>query len=75
MSNNQFQNGDAMVEPMPEYLTPADAAKILDISAAGVVVAANSGRIRVAARTPNGTRLFLRSDVEQARQSRAQARR
>jgi len=57
-------NGEA------EYLTSTDAANALSMSANGVRAAANSGRLTVAARTPGGVRLFLRSEVERFAKSR-----
>lgn len=59
---------------MSELLTPADAAKILGLTPAGVRLAANDGRLKVTATTPNGTRLFLREEVERFRRERAKAR-
>lgn len=47
-----------------EYLTAADAAKLLALTPAGIRLAALSGRLRVAARTVGGVRLFTREDVE-----------
>lgn len=58
-----------------EYLTPADAGRILGLTPAGVRLAADTGRLRVAATTPNGGRLFLREDVEQLKRDRRAARR
>jgi hypothetical protein len=58
-----------------EFLTPADAGRILGLTPAGVRLAADSGRLRVAASTPNGGRLFLREDVEQLKRARSAARR
>jgi len=60
-----------------ELLTPADAARILRLSPAGVRLAADDGRLRIAARTPIGGRLFDRVEVErfkQERRERAKAR-
>lgn len=54
-----------------EYLTPTDAANILGMSAAGVRDAADDGRLRAAAITPKGMRLFLRVDVEAFKRARA----
>ena len=64
--------GDAAVA---EFLTPADAGHILGLSSAGVILAANTGRLRVAARTPRGVRLFLREDVEELKRARRAVRR
>lgn len=60
---------------MSELLTPADAAKILGLTPAGVRLAAKDGRLRVTATTPSGARLFLREDVERFKRDRARARR
>ena len=57
-----------------EYLTPSDAANILGMSAAGVRDASDDGRLRVAATTPKGMRLFLRSDVERFKRERDRRR-
>lgn len=57
-----------------ELLTPSDVANILGLSAAGVRDAADDGRLRVAASTPKGMRLFSREDVERFRRDRAKAR-
>lgn len=58
-----------------EYLTPGDAAKVLDCSAQAVRNAAEEGRIRTAARTigPKAVRLFTRADVERFRRVREKA--
>lgn len=56
-----------------ELLTPADAGRILDLSPAGVRLAADDGRLPVAAMTPTGGRLFNRGDVERFRRERAKA--
>ncbi len=64
-----------VAEAVAEYLTPADAAKILNLSPAGVRLAADKGHLRVAAHTSNGGRLFLREDVEHLKRSRRAARR
>jgi hypothetical protein len=60
---------------MGEYLTAGDAGKILDLSADGVRLAAASNHLRIAAVTPRGVRLFLRSDVEAFKKQRARRRR
>lgn len=65
-----------MVEAVvAEFLTPADAARILGLTPAGVRLAAHDGRLRVAATTPSGVRLFLREDVEAFSRARSRARR
>ena len=53
-----------------EYLTSADVARRANrngdsLTAAGVRVAAATGRLRVAAHTPGGVRLFDPRDVEE----------
>jgi len=63
-----------------EYLTSADVARIavehcVPITPAGVRVAANTGRLRTAASTPRGIRLFQRSDVDAFIQATAARRR
>lgn len=58
-----------------ELLTPSDAANILGMSAAGVRDACDDGRLRAAAITPKGMRLFLRSDVEVFKRARRARRR
>lgn len=68
----QWQEG-AVAET--EYLTSADAGKILDLTTAGVRLAAVRGDLRIAATTPGGQRLFLRSDVEALRRERSRRRR
>ena len=52
------------------FLTASDAARLLNMSAAGVRVAADEGRLVVAAKTPGGVRLFTRSSVELFRRQR-----
>ena len=59
---------------VPEYLTPGDAALELGLSAQGVRVAANDGRLKVAARTKGGTRLFRPAEVYRFKRQRAKAR-
>ena len=44
-------------------LTTGDAARIADVVPATVILAANAGRLPVAARTRNGNRLFRQEDV------------
>jgi len=53
-----------------EYTTSADVARVANqrgdsLTAAGVRLAAVSGRLRTAAVTPRGVRLFLPADVEE----------
>ena len=47
----------------PEYLEPADAARLLKITGAGVRDLADKGKLRVAAVTVRGVRLFSAGDV------------
>jgi hypothetical protein len=50
---------------MKELLTCAETAKLDgDITPSGVRAAERAGRLRCAARTPSGLRLFSRHDVE-----------
>lgn len=63
-----------MAETMPVYLTPTDAANVLDMSSAGVRDAADANRLRTAARTVKGSRLFLREDVEAFKRERSRRR-
>ena len=58
-----------------EFLSSADAARILNITPAGVRVAALQKRLRVAAVTAGGVRLFARDDVERYAAERAARRR
>jgi hypothetical protein len=58
-----------------EYLTVNDAAQIVGLSGDGIRQAAEDGRLRVAATTPTGVRLFLREDVVRFQKDRAKARR
>lgn len=67
--------GGRVAIAVAEYLTPGDAAQILGLSPAGVRLAADEGRLKVAATTAGGIRLFLRDDVERFKRERAKARR
>ena len=59
-----------------ELLEAADVARALSVTPAMVRVLARQGLLRVAARTPRGSRLFSRADVERlAARRREQARR
>lgn len=58
---------------MNELLTPADAARILDVVPATVRRLALKGRLP-ALRTASGMRLFHREDVERLRDARASQR-
>jgi DNA-binding transcriptional MerR regulator len=62
-------------EAVAEFLTPAEAGRILNLTPDGVRLAADTGRLRVAATTQSGRRLFLRDDVERFRRDRAKAKR
>jgi helix-turn-helix protein len=62
------------MEVAAEYLTPGDAALVLGLSAQGVRLAAADGRLKIAARTAGGVRLFLRAEVERFRRERAKAK-
>ena len=57
-----------------EFLSSADAARILNITPAAVRLAALQNRIPVAAVTPGGVRLFARRDIEQLARERAARR-
>ena len=62
---------------LPRFLTAADAAQILGVTPATVRQMAQHGRLRVAATTFSGIRLFDLKDVqrmEQKRQKRREAR-
>lgn len=56
---------------MKTYMLVADVARVIGRVPATVKDAANAGRLKVAARTLNGTRLFLAADVEEFKRSRA----
>lgn len=58
-----------------EFLTSADASRVLDVTPATVRLMAKAGRLAVASVTPGGIRLFKRSEVERLRRERAKARR
>jgi hypothetical protein len=60
-----------------EFLTAGDVSRIpgVDLTPAGVVLAADSGRLPIAARTPGGLRLFRRTDAETFASNREAARR
>ncbi|HLA76765.1 MAG TPA: hypothetical protein VJU18_04190 [Vicinamibacteria bacterium] len=49
---------------MQEFLTAGDVAQVVGRSPVTVIQAADRGRIQIAAKTPNGLRLFLRAEVE-----------
>jgi hypothetical protein len=59
-----------------EFLTVADVGRLVGLSSDGVRVAAESGRLRVAAHTAGGKiRLFTREDVEAFKRDRSKRRR
>jgi DNA-binding transcriptional MerR regulator len=55
---------------MSELLQTADAAKAADVTPSAIHRAANEGRLKVAAVTRRGTRLYRAADVEEYRQAR-----
>jgi len=55
---------------MTEYLTPAHVARLTRPTPAAIRLAADAGRLRVAARTAAGGRLFRLADVEAFRDAR-----
>lgn len=57
-----------------EYLTVGDAAFLLGLSGDAIRKASREGRLTLAAKTPSGRRLFLRSDVEAFRRRRLERR-
>lgn len=63
-----------MAEAVTEFLTPAEAARILNLTPDGVRLAADTGRLPVAARTASGRRLFSREQVEAFKRDRARRR-
>jgi len=54
-----------------DLLTPADAARLLDLSVDMVRVLATKGQLATAAKTTRGARLFRRDDVEELAATRA----
>lgn len=54
-----------------DLLTPADAARLLDLSVDMVRILATKGQLATAARTARGARLFRREDVEELAATRA----
>lgn len=58
-----------------EYLMVNDVAQIIGISADGIRKAVEDGRLRCAATTPGGVRLFSRDDVERFKRDRAKTKR
>jgi excisionase family DNA binding protein len=61
------------VNGVAEYLTPQDAALVIGCSSAYVRDLANSGRLKIAARTvgSHSIRLFLRAEVDRFAEARA----
>jgi excisionase family DNA binding protein len=60
---------------IPVFLESADIARELGVVTMTVRAAVAAGRLRVAARTVRGTRLFTREDFDAYRQYRAEHRR
>ena len=58
-----------------EFLSPAIVARVLGISTAAVRAASMDGRLRVAARTVDGRRLYVLDDVKAWAATRARRRR
>lgn len=56
---------------MQTFMTPADAARILEVTPSAVRLMAGRGELRIAATTQSGIRLFERSDVEALAKKRA----
>ncbi len=54
---------------------PADAGRLLKLTAASVVLHADAGRLKVAATTPRGVRLFRPADVQRFSRELDKARR
>lgn len=46
-----------------EYLTAADAGRVIDLTPAGIRAAVKRGQLHAAIETPSGLRLFVRSDL------------
>jgi hypothetical protein len=59
-------------KPARTLLTKSDAARLAQCTPAAIRAAAESGRLRVAVRTPGGNRLFRLADVEAFAEERAQ---
>lgn len=57
-----------------KFLTSADASRVLGLTPAAVRLIVNQGRLKVAAETESGIRLFRRADVERLARSRAKSR-
>jgi excisionase family DNA binding protein len=58
---------------METFLTPADAARVLGLTAASVRRMAREGQLKAAATTESGIRLFRRRDVISLVRRRARA--
>ena len=69
------QKRGAVNTAVAEFLTVQDAAQIIGLSGDGVRKAVEDGRLRIAATTPGGMRLFTRDDVERFKRDRAKAKR
>lgn len=62
--------GDRLESSVANYLTVGDAAVILGLSPDGVRKAVSTGRLSIAATTPNGMRLFSPSEIQRFKRSR-----
>jgi DNA-binding transcriptional MerR regulator len=59
-----------MATKVPIYLSTSDASRVLGVAPVTVRLYADRGRLRVAATTESGQRLFARRDVEDLRKRR-----
>lgn len=64
-----------MANRLLTLLEPADAARLLKLTPVSVVLHARAGRLKVAATTPRGVRLFRLADVQCFGRRRDKARR
>ena len=53
-----------------EFLFASDAGRLLNVSAQTIRISEERGELRVAGRTPNGTRLFTPADVRKLAEKR-----
>ena len=60
---------------MPDLLMVRDAQQVLNLSRTMVLRLADGGKLPVAVRLPNGTRLFQRADVERLAAERKRRKR
>jgi len=58
-----------------EFLTAADAGRLVGLTPDGIRAAAARGDLRVAVRTPGGMSLYSRADVEAFKRARTKGRR